>query len=359
MGGTRTYAGRGAQKGKGVGTATKAVAKDATLHLDLLRAFPAEDGSIFIHRNGARSDSQLLEPSFLVQVMSCENQELLNRPGKGLSMLAGLIVHGALALQRLDQEMVLADRPSLLQRLQELEDACSKIDPTRKKQASVEEAKAALQELLTFLTGASTASVQRLAALGGHLYVCAMQVLEAETSVITLNVFPHDINTHCNSNFQYVYGYYLHKSSICNYRSKHGEISLQIQNRGLEVHSWGRKGMLPGAQTTLASRELWAAEVAKQIATRPQAFRAFVEKPASDLALLEALTASITATATSAAQGEDLFSPPAAKAAPTAVPAASSGGGWETKRHTNLEKIHKNELSDHVISSQLPHLQQT
>lgn len=67
MGGKRTYAGRGAQKGKGVGTATKAVAKDATLHLDLLRAYPAEDGSIFIHRNGARSDSQLLDPAFLTR----------------------------------------------------------------------------------------------------------------------------------------------------------------------------------------------------------------------------------------------------------------------------------------------------
>ena len=40
----RTYGGRGALKGKGVGTAGKAVAKDATLHVDLLRAFPAEDG---------------------------------------------------------------------------------------------------------------------------------------------------------------------------------------------------------------------------------------------------------------------------------------------------------------------------
>lgn len=91
MGGKRTYAGRGAQKWEG-GTATKAVAKDATLHLDLLRAYPAEDGSISIHRNGARSDSQLLDPAFLIQVMSCENQELLNRPGKGLSMLAGSII---------------------------------------------------------------------------------------------------------------------------------------------------------------------------------------------------------------------------------------------------------------------------
>ena len=76
----RTYSGRGALKGKGVGTASRAVAKDATLHVDLLRAFPAEDGSILLHRNGARSDAQLLEPAFLTQLLSSENQELLNRP---------------------------------------------------------------------------------------------------------------------------------------------------------------------------------------------------------------------------------------------------------------------------------------
>ena len=53
-----------------------------------------EDGSILIHRNGARTDSQLLEPSFLAQLLSHENQELLNRPAKAVSMLAGSMVFG-------------------------------------------------------------------------------------------------------------------------------------------------------------------------------------------------------------------------------------------------------------------------
>ena len=183
MGGRgRTYGGRGSQKGKGVGAAARAVAKDATLHLDVLRAFPAEDGSIFIHRNGARSDSQLLEPGFLSQIMTCDNQELLNRPAKGLSMLAGSIIHGAVALERFDQSMVRADRTALLQQLQDLANVCGKLDSTRKKEASVEEVKGALQELLTFLTGASTSGLQRLAVVSGQAYVCAMQVLEAETA---------------------------------------------------------------------------------------------------------------------------------------------------------------------------------
>lgn len=137
----RSYAGRGASKGKGVGAPAKAVSKDSTLHLDLLRAYPAEDGSILLHRQGARSDAQILEPSFLTQLMSSENQELLNRPGKGLSMLAGSIIHGAIALQRSDEAMLQADRTALLGQLQELADACEKLDSTRKKEASVDEVK--------------------------------------------------------------------------------------------------------------------------------------------------------------------------------------------------------------------------
>jgi len=85
-----------------------------------LRAFPAEDGSILLHRNGARSDAQVLEPTFLTQLLAAENQELLNRPAKGLSMLAGRIIHGTVALQRSDEAMVRADRTALLNQLQEL-----------------------------------------------------------------------------------------------------------------------------------------------------------------------------------------------------------------------------------------------
>ena len=72
----------------------KAVPKECAVHLDFLRAYPAEDDSILIHRNGARTDSQLLEPSFLAQLLSHENQELLNRPAKGVSMLVGSMVFG-------------------------------------------------------------------------------------------------------------------------------------------------------------------------------------------------------------------------------------------------------------------------
>lgn len=181
MGGRgRSYGGRGASKGKGVGAPVRAVSKDSTLHLDLLRAYPADDGSILLHRQGARSDAQILEPSFLTQLMSSDNQELLNRPGKGLSMLAGSLIHGAIALQRSDEPMVQGDRAALLGHLQELAEACEKLDSTRKKEPSVPEVKKALQEVLTFLNTVETSGLQRLAVVSAHCYICAMQVLEAE-----------------------------------------------------------------------------------------------------------------------------------------------------------------------------------
>ena len=85
-------------KGKGLGAAApRAVPKEATVHLDVLQAFPGEDGSILIHRHGARSDSQLLEKNFLLQLLTKDSHELLNRPSKGLSMLCGAMTHGAVA----------------------------------------------------------------------------------------------------------------------------------------------------------------------------------------------------------------------------------------------------------------------
>ena len=95
------------KNGRG-GTATKAVAKDATLHLDLLRV-PC-GGRLHLH-------SPQWGQVGLAASWSClsHSGDVLWKPGAG--MLAGSIIHGALALQRLDQEMVLADRTSLLQSL--------------------------------------------------------------------------------------------------------------------------------------------------------------------------------------------------------------------------------------------------
>ena len=85
-------------------------ARGSEAHIDLLRAFRGEDGSVLIHRNGARSDAQLLEKAFLLQVLTKDSHELLNRPSKGLSMLAVAMVHGAVALERLEVNLVQKDR---------------------------------------------------------------------------------------------------------------------------------------------------------------------------------------------------------------------------------------------------------
>lgn len=49
--------------------------------LHVLRPYHGEDGSIFVKRSGATRDADLLSPDGLSQ--------LLNRPGKGVTMLAG------------------------------------------------------------------------------------------------------------------------------------------------------------------------------------------------------------------------------------------------------------------------------
>ena len=84
------------------------------------------------------------------------------------------------------------------------------------------------------------------------------------------------------------------------------------------------------AQTILAHREQWAAELAKQIATLPNEIRTFVEKPASDLCLLEGLTACLSGAA-AAAPAEDLSTPAPAKVASQAASAPSSDEDYKDR----------------------------
>ena len=62
--------------------------------LHVLRPYHGEDGSIFVKRSGATRDADLLSP----QRLNAGNSELLNRPGKGITMLAGTIFHGLSAI---------------------------------------------------------------------------------------------------------------------------------------------------------------------------------------------------------------------------------------------------------------------
>ena len=130
------YAATAHPKGKGVGTgASRAVPKDSVVHVDLLRAYPSEDGAILLHRQGARSESQVLDKQFLLQLLTRESHELPNRPEKGLSMLGGSLAHGLVALQRVDSTMCQSDRRTLVTALENLSSACGALDTTKKKGA--------------------------------------------------------------------------------------------------------------------------------------------------------------------------------------------------------------------------------
>ena len=94
------------------------------------------------------------------------------------------------------------------------------------------------------------------------------------------------------------------------------------------------------AQTILAHLEQWAAELAKQIATLPNEIRTCVEKPASDLSLLEGLTACLSGAA-AAAPAEDLSTPAPAKVASQAASAPSSGHEDFKDRFTQIAVVAK------------------
>ena len=57
--------------------------------VDILRPYHSEDGSVFVKRAGASRDGDLLSPEGLAQRVNATNSELINRPAKGVTMLAG------------------------------------------------------------------------------------------------------------------------------------------------------------------------------------------------------------------------------------------------------------------------------
>ena len=76
-----------------------AIALPAHYGLDVLRPYHAEDGSILVKRGGATRDADLVSPEGLANRLTTSNTELLNRPGKGVTMLSGTIYHGLTAIQ--------------------------------------------------------------------------------------------------------------------------------------------------------------------------------------------------------------------------------------------------------------------
>ncbi|CAJ1351460.1 unnamed protein product, partial [Effrenium voratum] len=155
-----------APKGKGLGApgaGTFAVKMDATYHVEVLRPYPAEDSSVFVHKGGARKDSDMITLEGMSARLHAGNFEGANRPGRWLSMLAASVARGAqIATYARDHfdatglgEIAAAAGPEI-QRACEILDATKKCEPT-----------------------GLTAHFQRSAVLAANIYNFSMNALEA------------------------------------------------------------------------------------------------------------------------------------------------------------------------------------
>ena len=184
MGGTGRYGGKGS-KGKQVNTSTKGgVRPGAALALpnhytvDILRPYHSEDGSVFVKRAGASRDGDLLSPEGLAQRVNATNSELLNRPGKGVTMLAGTLFHGLSAIQ------FAADHPGKngLNQVEVPEEvllAAKRLQEAQHTVTSAEQIQAAVLSVLEYLSDPDSVDTwRRTTILGAHLYVTGQQVLQ-------------------------------------------------------------------------------------------------------------------------------------------------------------------------------------
>ncbi|CAJ1394359.1 unnamed protein product, partial [Effrenium voratum] len=173
--------GKAGPKGKGLGApgaGTFAVKMDATYHVEVLRPYPAEDSSVFVHKGGARKDSDMIT----LEGMSARgNFEGANRPGRWLSMLAASVARGAqIATYARDHfdatglgEIAAAAGP-------EIQRACEILDATKNCEPAAAEVETSVQTLLSYCADEGlTAHFQRSAVLAANIYNFSMNALEA------------------------------------------------------------------------------------------------------------------------------------------------------------------------------------
>ena len=166
--------------GKAKGTTRPGTAIGLPSHygLDVLRPYHGEDGSIFVKRSGATRDADLLSPDGLAQRLNAGNSELLNRPGKGITMLAGTIFHGLSAVRFSEEH---PDRNGLgqLEVSDEVVAAAKRLQEAQHTVTSPEEIRAAVLTVLQYIADPdSVESWRRATILGAHLYATGQQVLQ-------------------------------------------------------------------------------------------------------------------------------------------------------------------------------------
>ena len=168
MGGRKGWKGQSKAsnpKGKGMGSA-HAVAKENSYHLDVLRAYPGADGSIFIRRGQATKDLDLINMDGLGARLTSENAEACRRPQYWLSMLAASVLQAEAAVPWALDNMEKTGLPNLADSFTaELKHACTVLDQTQHTQASKTEIRSAVTEVLTYLKSEELLSQWQRAAI--------------------------------------------------------------------------------------------------------------------------------------------------------------------------------------------------
>ena len=243
-----------APKGKGLGApgaGTFAVKMDATYHVEVLRPYPAEDSSVFVHKGGARKDSDTITLEGMSARLHAGNFEGANRSGRWLSMLAASVARGAqIATYARDHfdatglgEIATAAGP-------EIQRACEILDATKKCEPTAAEVETSVQTLLSYCADEGlTAHFQRSAVLAANIYNFSMNALEARGNKETR------------------------------------------KGRVLDCPLDRSKLSAGQAAAVLAHRGQWTTELAKNLGALPAPVRDFLQNPANDEALLRALTA--------------------------------------------------------------------
>lgn len=185
MGGgkTRQRQNAWAPKGKGMGTyqPMRAVAMAETYHIGALRPYPSEDGGIFVRRQGAARDADMVSLEGIAQRLHAQNHEACNRPGVWLSTLAASLRHGLKIVEYGEMEPEKTGRAQVAATVEpELLEALAALDHTQRRQADEAETTEALLHALKYVCAEELVEpFQRLALYGGGVYLAAMQYLEA------------------------------------------------------------------------------------------------------------------------------------------------------------------------------------
>lgn len=123
-----------------------------------------------------QSDGDLLSPKGLANGLNASNTELLNRPGKGVTMLSGSVFNGLTAIQYAEAN---PERNGLSQIhfVEEVVQAAKLLQEAQHSVSAPEDIKASVLTLLQYVAEPSTLEAWRTI-LGAHLYITGQQVLQ-------------------------------------------------------------------------------------------------------------------------------------------------------------------------------------